>query len=344
MKRIVSFFGDRSETFVDLNEKARIYANEKGLEYVWMPQTPFDRVKVIEELKKSDAGIIDVEPYGEETFKEIHDRCKLLIRFGVGYDKVDLKAATDYGISIYRTAGANTLGVAEMAVSLILSCRRKLQKVRTYIDTYNWQKDVVNETIGSTVGIVGFGAIGQAVAKLLSGFDCRVIAYDPFPQMERFDEYGVELVSLEELFTRSDAISLHLPYCEQTHNLIGKDLLGKMKPTAVIVNTARGNIIDEDALYDILHEGKIAGAGLDVFGIEPLPLSSPLLTLDNIVLTPHLSSQTYESLWRIYKMAIDIAADFYEEKDVPNLLNKDVQKLLYLEKKIRIDKTFSRKI
>jgi phosphoglycerate dehydrogenase-like enzyme len=326
MKRIVSFFGDSSEIFVDLNEKARTYAKEKGLEYVWAPQTPFNREKVIEELQKSDAGIIDVEPYGEETFKEIGDRCKLLVRFGVGYDKVDLKAASNHGISIYRTAGANTLGVAEMAVSLILACRRKLQQVRTYIDTCNWQKDVVNETIGSTIGIVGFGAIGQAVAKLLSGFDCRIIAYDPFPQEKVLKECGVELVTLDELFTESDAITLHLPYCPETHNLIGKELLGKMKSTSVIVNTARGNIIDEDALYDVLSQGKIAGAGLDVFGVEPLPLSSSLLTLDNIVMTPHLSSQTYESLWRIYEMAIDIASGFYNGEDVPNLLNKDMRK------------------
>ena len=321
MKRIVSFFGDSSEVFVELNERAREYALSRGLEYVWAPQTPFDQENVIEELKRSDAGIIDIEPYGEDTFSRIGDRCKLLVRFGVGYDKVDLKAATEYGIAISRTAGANTLGVAEMAVSLILTCRRKLQQVRKYVDSGNWQKDVVNETIGCTIGILGFGAIGQAVAKLLSGFDCRIIAYDPYPNQEVIEEYGVELVPIETLFEESDAVTLHLPYCPETHGLIGKELLGKMKSTSVIVNTARGNIIDEDALYEVLAAGKIAGAGLDVYGVEPLPLDSPLLKLDNIVLSPHLSSQTYESLWRVYAMAIDTAADFYEGKGVKNHLN-----------------------
>lgn len=325
MKRIVSFFGDSSDVFVELNKKAQVYAEERGLEYAWVPQTPFDRDIVIDELKKSDAGIIDIEPYGEETFSEINERCKLLIRFGVGYDKVDLEAATKYGVAISRTAGANTLGVAEMTVSLILTCRRRLQQVRKYVDTGDWQKEVVNETIGSTIGIIGFGAIGQAVAKMISGFDCRIIAYDPFPQTESLRKYGVELVSLETLFEESDAISLHLPYCAETHNLIGKELLESMKPTAVIVNTARGNIIDESALYEALASGKIACAGLDVYGKEPLPLDSPLLKLNNIVLSPHLSSQTYESLWRVYKMAIDTAADYYEGRGVANLLNPELK-------------------
>lgn len=324
MKKIVSFFGDSSNIFIELNDRAKEYAKQRGLEYSWMPQTPFDRENVIKALQASDVGIIDIEPYGEDTFKELGDRCKLLIRFGVGYDKVDLEAATKYGIAISRTSGANTLGVAEMAISLILACRRKLNQIQKYVKNGNWQKDVVNETIGSTVGIVGFGAIGQAVAKLFSGFDCKVIAYDPFPNPEMVKKLGVELVSLEKLFSEADAITLHLPYSEATHNLIGKKLLESMKPTSVIVNTSRGNVIDENALYDVLAEGKIKAAGLDVFGIEPLPLDSPLLKLENIILTPHLSSQTYESLWRIYEMAINIASDFHDGRGVSNLLNKDL--------------------
>lgn len=328
MKSIVSFFGERSPIFEDLNSRARDYAAARGLAYRWAPQLPFSQSEVIGLLRDSDAGIIDVEPYGEDIFREIGDRPRILVRFGVGYDKVDLKAAAARGLAIARTTGANTLGVAEMALTLLLATRRKLRVNQDCVAKSAWRKNVANETIGSTVGILGFGAIGQALARLLTGFDCKVIAYDPFPRKDLFDRAGVELVGLEELFSRADAISVHVPYSAETHHLVGSRLLSLMKPTAVIVNTSRGNIIEEDALYTALRDGKIAGSGLDVFAQEPLPLSSPLHRLDNIVLTPHVSSQTIESLWRIYSMAIDVAADFLEGKGSPHILNPDYAKAL----------------
>ncbi len=305
------------------SSEAGDYANSLGFSYRWAPQTPFNRDEVVALLRESDAGIIDVEPYGEDIFKEISDRTKLLVRFGVGYENVNLAAATKYGIAIARTTGANTLGVAEMALSLILASRRKIRANQNCVISGKWKKNVANETIGSTVGIVGFGAIGQALADLLKGFDCTIIAYDPFPKVELMRKKGVELVSLETLFRSADVISVHVPYSKETHHLVNSRLLALMKPTSVIVNTSRGNIVDEDDLYDVLATNKIAGAGLDVFAKEPLPLNSPLLKLDNIVVTPHVSSQTVESLWRVYKMAIDIAADFFSGKDSPHILNPD---------------------
>lgn len=321
MKRIVSFFGEDSELFRELNKKAEEYAGSLGVEYKWALQNPYSREDVIRELQQADAGIIDVEPYGEDIFSQVKDSAKLLVRFGVGFDKVDLKAASKNGIAIARTTGANTTAVAEMALTLMLSCRRRIAKAQTRTQSGVWVKDVGNEIIGATVGIVGFGAIGRRLAKLLSGFDCRILAYDPFPNEAALKELGAESVSLDELFRESDCISIHVPYTEETHHMVNKERLEMMKPTAVIVNTARGNIIDEDALYEVLKAGRIAGAGIDVFAQEPLPTSSPLLTLDNAVLTPHVSSQTVESLWNIYKMAIDISADFFAGKDSRHILN-----------------------
>lgn len=321
MKRIVSFFGDRNEVFDALNERAKAHAASLGFEYEWIPQLPFDEERVIEALRGADAGIIDIEPYGESIFSRIGDRPKILVRFGVGYDKVDLAAASRNGIKIARTTGANTTGVAEMAMTLILSCRRKINAVQRCVQSGKWEKIVANETIGSTVGIVGFGAIGRRLARLLSGFDCRIVAYDPFPNRELAESMGVELVGLEELFTVSDAISIHVPYGPETHFMVGEALLGRMKPDAVLVNTARGRLVDENALYEALKERRIGGAGFDVFEVEPLPLSSPLIGLDNVVLTPHVSSQTIESLWSIYRMAVDISADFHAGKGSPHILN-----------------------
>lgn len=323
MKRIVSFFGDKTEIFCMLNKQAEEYAASLGMEYRWVPQLPFSEESVIRELQNADAGIIDIEPYGESIFSQVKDSSKLLVRFGVGYDKVDLKAASRNGIAIARTTGANTTGVAEMALTLMLSCRRRINKYQARTKSGEWVKDIGNELIGGTVGIIGYGNIGRRLARLLKGFDCRILAYDPFPRKEVMKEDGVELTALEEVFRQADAISIHVPYTEETHHMVNKETLAMMKPTAVIVNTARGNIIDEEALYEALKSGQIAGAGVDVFAKEPLPTDSPLLTLENAVLTPHVSSQTVESLWNIYKMAIDISSDFFAGKGSPHILNPD---------------------
>ncbi len=323
MKRIVSFFGDRSEVFEELNKKAGEYAAQLGYEYLWAPQLPYDQNHVVTLLNEADVGIIDVEPYDDTIFSHLTGRTRLLVRFGVGYDKVDLAAASRLGLAIARTTGANTLGVAEMAVTLILAARRKLKLNQKCVNAGVWEKNVAHETIGSTVGIVGFGAIGQTVAELLKGFHCRFIAFDPYPNIERMQQLDVELVSLEELFATADAITLHIPYSKQTHHLVNQKLLSMMKKTAVIVNTSRGHIIDEGDLYNVLASGDIGGAALDVFATEPLPLDSSLLGLDNIILTPHVSSQTVESLWCIYKMAIDIAADYFAGEDSPHILNPE---------------------
>ena len=310
MTRIVSFFGDRSDTFERLNRRAAEYAASRGLDYEWVPLTPFSEDAVVAALNGADAGIIDVEPYGEPIFSRLSEQVKLLVRFGVGYDRVDVEAATRHGIAIGRTVGANTMGVAEMALTLLMAARRQLKRISGLVEAGDWQKVVVNETVGGTVGIMGFGSIGRALARLLAGFDCEILAYDPFLTDADAAVLGVRRVDLSTLFARSDAISVHVPYTEETHHIVSDELLGLMKPSAVIVNTARGNIIDEDALYRACRDGQIRGAALDVFAEEPLPLTSPLLELDNVILTPHLSSQTEESLWRIYAMAIDIAADF----------------------------------
>lgn len=328
MKKIVSFFGEDSQLFRELNKKACDYASSLGLEYKWALQAPFSKSDVIKELQDADAGIIDVEPYGEDIFSQVKDRTKLLVRFGVGFDKVDLKAASANGIAIARTTGANTTAVAEMALTLMLSCRRKINQAQSRVKSGIWVKDIGNEIIGATVGIIGFGSIGQRLAKLLSGFDCKIMVYDPFSDKALLDKLGVEPVSLETIFKEADCISIHVPYTKETHHMINNDSFDMMKSTAVIVNTARGNIIDEYALYQALKNGKIAGAGVDVFAQEPLPVMSPLLTLDNGVFTPHVSSQTVESLWNIYKMAIDIGSDFFSGKQVPHILNPDYVKFL----------------
>lgn len=325
MKTLVSFFGERSRLFQELNERAAAYAKSKDIEFVWAPQNPFDVDSVVEHLNNADAGLIDVEPYSDAIFDRMNDRCRLLIRFGVGFDKVDLPAASRHGICVTRTTGANKTGVAEMALTQILAARRQVMINRKTVESGVWVKNIGHELIGAKVGILGFGNIGMELAGLLSGFHCEVLAYDKYRDEEAAGRLGVRFAELDEIFLSCDAISVHLPYCPETHHVIDGDMLAKMKEDAVIVCTARGNIIDEDALYEVLRDGRIGGAGLDVYAQEPLPGTSPLMGLDNIILTPHVSSQTGESLWYTYRKAIDIMADFYDGKelDKSDLLNPD---------------------
>ena len=280
---------------------------------------------MIRELNQSDAGLIDVEPYNEEIFSRMDPRCRLLIRFGVGFDAVDLPAATQHGIAITRTTGANCTGVAEMALTHILAARRQLFINRRVMESGVWEKNIGRELRLKKVGILGFGAVGMALAQLLQGFECEILAYDTYHNEEAAKRLGVRFAELDEIFSTCDAISVHLPYLPQTHHLVDANRLAQMKKDAVISCTARGNIVDEDALYDALSSGQILGAGLDVFAKEPLQADSRLLTLPNLILTPHVASQTYESLWNIYKKAIDICADFYDGKELGrgDLLNPE---------------------
>lgn len=328
MWRMVSFFGDATDVFRELNEKTIQYAKEKNIAFIWHPMPHFDVDEAAKELSISDAGLIDVEPYDEEIFCRMGRRCRLLVRFGVGYDKVNLADADKYGIAIARTSGANRTGVAEMALTHLLAAGRQLGVNRKIMESGVWVKKLSYELPGRKVGILGFGNVGATLAKYLEGFGCEIVAYDVCKDQEMARKLHVRFTDLDEIFTTCDAISVHLPYNRDTHHLIDAKRIGQMKRNAVISCTARGHIIDEDALYDALAEHRIAGAGLDVYSTEPYPADAKLLTLDNIVLTPHVASQTFESLWNTYKKAVDIVADFFEGKELEkaDLLNPGYRK------------------
>lgn len=325
MKKIVSLFGERSPLFESINTEVTEYAAAKGFAYAWAPQTPYQLDHVIELLNDADVGIIDVQPYDETVFRRLSPRCRLLVRFGVGFDQVDLAAASNHGLCITRTTGANKTGVAELALTQILAARRQIMLNRKTVESGVWVKNVGHELLGKRVGILGFGNVGQCLAKLLTGFQTEILVYDTFQDYDAAKALHARFASIEEIFSTCEAISVHLPYCPETHHLIGNALLSTMKDTAVIVCTARGRIIDEDALYNALANHRIAGAGLDVFAEEPYPANGKLIGLDNVILTPHVASQTYESLKAIYLKAVDISADFFDGKELSrsDLLNPE---------------------
>jgi D-3-phosphoglycerate dehydrogenase len=221
---------------------------------------------------------------------------KVIARAGVGLDNVDIPAATAAGVMVVNAPTSNIVSAAELAISLLLASARFISPAHAALRNGKWARSKYTgaELFEKTLGIVGFGRIGQLVAARMQAFGMNVIAYDPYLQPARAAQLGVKLVDLDVLLMNSDFITIHLPKTKETANLIGVEALKKVKPNVRIVNAARGGVLDESALYDAIVEGRVAGAGLDVYSTEPCT-DSPLFTLDQVVATPHLGASTDEA-------------------------------------------------
>jgi len=221
---------------------------------------------------------------------------KVIARAGVGLDNVDIPAATAAGVMVVNAPTSNIVSAAELAIGLLMASARFISPAHAALRNGKWARSKYSgaEIFEKTLGIVGFGRIGQLVAARMQAFGMDVVAYDPYLQPARAAQLGVRLVELDELLKISDFITIHLPKTKETANLIGVEALKKVKPTVRIINAARGGVLDEAALFDALTEGRVAGAGLDVYVTEPCT-DSPLFGLDNVVATPHLGASTDEA-------------------------------------------------
>ncbi|HHU10151.1 MAG TPA: phosphoglycerate dehydrogenase [Intrasporangiaceae bacterium] len=221
---------------------------------------------------------------------------KVIARAGVGLDNVDTPAATKAGVMVVNAPTSNITSAAELAVGLLLATARNIAPANEALKGGAWKRSQYGgiELLDKTVGVIGFGRIGQLVAERLKGFGMNILAYDPYANAQRAGQLGVQLVGLDDLLAASDFITIHLPKTPETAGLIGKEALTKVKPTVRIVNAARGGIIDEDALAEAIREGRVAGAGLDVFNTEPTT-QSPLFEFESVVVTPHLGASTEEA-------------------------------------------------
>ena len=221
---------------------------------------------------------------------------KVIARAGVGLDNVDVPAATKAGVMVVNAPTSNITSAAELAVGLLLSTARNIAPANQALKGVPWKRSKYGgvELLDKKVGVVGFGRIGQLVAERLKGFGMEVLAYDPYVSAQRAGQLGARLVSLDELLAQSDFITVHLPKSPETIGLIGKEALTKVKPTVRIINAARGGIVDEQALAEALREGRVAGAGIDVFATEPTT-ESPLFEHESVVVTPHLGASTDEA-------------------------------------------------
>jgi D-3-phosphoglycerate dehydrogenase len=278
-----------------LSEEGLEILRSAGLNVVYKPGLSPEELK--KEIEDADALIIRS---GTKVMKEIIDhakRLKVIGRAGTGLDNVDVAKATEKGIVVMNVPGGNTLSAAEHTFALILSLARRIPQANAAVKSGVWdrKKFMGVELNGKVLGVIGLGRIGSIVAERALCFKMKVLGYDPFVSPEVAKERGIELVSLDELLSKSDFVTIHTPLTKETYHLLNKERISKMKKGAYLINCARGGIIDENALYEALVSGHLAGAALDVFEKEPVPSDYPLLKLDNVVVTPHLGASTLEA-------------------------------------------------
>lgn len=272
----------------------------------------------IQELKKTcevvfdpgkwdfDVAFVRGRTQVDKAFLDKAKNLKLVIRGGVGLDNVDSEYCKKKGIEVRNTPEASTISVAELVFAHLLALSRKLVKANVSMREGKWLKKELEgfELAGKTLGIIGYGRIGKEVAKRAKAFGMMVVAHDPLVK-----EADIPLIGLDELVSRSDIITLHVPLLPGTKNLISGERITKMKPNAILINVARGGLVDENTLYNALKSGKLAGAGLDVFSKEP-PESPTFRDLENVSLTPHLGASTLEAGERISMEVVNIIREF----------------------------------
>jgi len=260
---------------------------EAGCELVFNQQGhAYSEAELIDVIADIDATIAGSEPYNETTLSAA-GRLKVIARVGVGFDMIDVAAATSHDVPVAMAFGTNHEAVADHAFALMAALSNQLPRYHGDIVQGQWQAHFHQSLWQSTIGIIGLGRIGRALARRAAGFDMRILASDIAPDLAYADANGIEMVDLETLLRRSDFVSVNAPHTKLTDKMINAERLAQMKPGAYLVNTARGGLVDEPALIDSLKAKRIAGAGLDVLAMEPLPEGSPLRSLDNVILTPH---------------------------------------------------------
>jgi len=258
-----------------------------------------------------------------------HPQLKVVSNFAVGFDNVDVAAATARGVAVCNTPNVLNDATAEMAFTLLTAAARRVVEAADYVRDGKWKtwgpKLLLGQDLtGATLGIVGFGRIGRKLARMVSGFDMTVLVNDVFHDPDAERELGVRYVSLNELLEQSDFVSLHVLLNDETHHLIGREQLAAMKPTAVLINAARGPVVDTDALVHALETGEIFAAGLDVTDPEPLPADHPLVRLPNCVVVPHIASATVTSRNNMATLAAANVLDVLHGREPQAIVNPEV--------------------
>lgn len=300
---------------------------------LWPEEAPPPKEVIIERVKDVDALVpLLTDPIDAEVMDSA-PKLRIISQYAVGYDNIDVNAATKRGIYVTNTPGVLTETVADFTMALMMAIARRVVEADKYIRQGKWKVGwhplyfLGTDLYGATLGIVGLGRIGSAVARRAKGFDMKILYYDVVRREDLEKELGAKFVDLDTLLKESDFVTLHVPLTPKTKDLIGERELKLMKPTAYLINTSRGKVIDEKALIKALKEGWIAGAALDVFYQEPTPPDNPLLELDNVVVAPHIASASLETRSRMAEIVAENLIAFKEGKKPPTLVNPDVMKV-----------------
>lgn len=292
------------------SDEAKRILTAHGFEVV---TNPYGRILTEEEMKKEivdvDAVIVGVDPLNADVLA-FAKNLKVISKYGVGTDNIDIEYCKANNIPVTITRNANSDSVADFTFTLMLAIARRIVEIDKSCRAMDWGKKTSIGIYGKTLGVIGTGAIGKGVIKRAYGFDMTVLAYDMYQDDQLAKEYNVNYVAFEQLIRESDFITLHLPATSETTNMFSEKEFSIMKDTAVLVNTARGELIDEDALYEVLKNKKIWGAGLDVFKKEP-PEKKELLELDNIIVGAHAAASSVDAVNKMSLMAVEnILANF----------------------------------
>jgi len=300
---------------------------------VWPEERPPQKSVLLEEVKNVDGLYCLLTEKIDKEVISAGKNLKAICQVAVGFDNIDVAAATERGIYVTNTPGVLTETTADFAWTLMMAVARRVVEADKYVRRGDWKVPwnimmfVGQDVWGKTIGIVGLGRIGSAVAKRALAFNMKVLYYDVIRQPGLEKELGIDYVELETLLKQADFVTVHVPLLPQTHHLISEKELKMMKRMACLVNTSRGPVVDEKALYKALKEGWIWGAGLDVWEKEPVEMDNPLLKLDNVVIAPHIASASIETRTRMAVMAAENLISILEGKVPPNLVNKDVLKV-----------------
>jgi D-3-phosphoglycerate dehydrogenase/(S)-sulfolactate dehydrogenase len=303
-----------------MNEKPEHWRRllvDAGFEVVSRPAdlSLHDPDRLIEHLQGIDAIVAGLETLNRKVLES--SKLRAIARYGVGYDAVDVPAATERGVALVITPGVNHVAVAEHTLALILAVMRAVVPRDAAVRDGSWRREYLPRLAGKTLGLVGLGRIAKAVVPRAQGFELQVIAFDPQPDRAFAESQGVRLCGLDELLAAADIVSLHLPCTAATNQMMNRNTLAQMRPGAVLINTARGGLVDEMALADALASGHLAGAGLDAFVVEPLPTSNRLSQLKNVVLSPHIAGQDHESIHAMGYLAAECLVKLYRGEPTP---------------------------
>jgi len=268
-----------------------------------------------------DAAIIGMDLYDEKVFK-IAPKLKCVCKFGVGVDNINLQDATRYGVKACNCPGQNSNAVAELTVGFMIDVLRGVVPLHKAMEKSTWPRYLGEEMEGKTVGLLGFGAIARMVAKKLMNFGVTLKAYDLYPNEAAAQELGVQMVSQDEIIQTCDIVSLHAPATAENHHLFNADTFDRMKDGAYLINAARGALVDLDALAAAIRSGKIAGAALDAFEVEPLPADSPILQCENVVLTPHTGAESRQAYHKVSMVAAQNVIDTLAGREPKFWVNK----------------------